>query len=119
VGEATVPIGDGLRFVFFGLECALGVTLYPLETERVFRDARADQVSAKAYRLHESPRLRVLGRVDEYEPDTIVLRVEGRRGTDALLRRVVTGAADQVVRMCRAAAETSSQVDVAPDPRRP
>jgi hypothetical protein len=100
--EALVPIDDGLRFVFFGLECALSIALCPLETERVFRDERADQVSAKAYTFYESPMLRVFGRVDEYEPESLFVRIEGRRDAGELLRRVVEGAESQSIRMRQA-----------------
>ena len=98
IAEEWVPIDGRLRFVLFGLECALGVTLYPLVSEKVFRDAREDQVSAKEYTLHESVGLRVSGWVGEYEPDQVLVRVEGRRGVNDLLRRVVEGAEAHFVR---------------------
>jgi hypothetical protein len=99
VGEAWVPIDGRLRFVLFGLECALGAALYPLACEKVFRDAREDQVSAKGYTLHESAGLRVTGWVGEYEPDHIRVRVEGRRGVSGLLHRVVEGAEAHFIRL--------------------
>ena len=100
-GEGAILIDERLRFVFFGLECALGVTLYPLETERVFRDARENQVSLKEYVFHESRGLRVIGRVHEYEPETLLLSVVGR-GAKVLLPRIIEGAEWQFIRMQRA-----------------
>ncbi len=58
------------------------------ECERVFRDATDDQVSAKRYSFFASSRLAVTGRVDEYEPESVWLRVEGDRGVGEVLRRV-------------------------------
>jgi hypothetical protein len=88
--EVVLPIDLRLRFVFFGLECAFDVTLNGVECERVFRESDEDQVSAKRYCFHESPKLHLDGQVDEYEPDTIRLKVRGSRGCDKVLRRVAT-----------------------------
>jgi hypothetical protein len=99
IAEAWVPIDGRLRFVLFGLECALRVTLYPLVSEKVFRDAREDQVSAKEYTLHESVGLRVSGWVGEYEPDQVLVRVEGGRGVSDLLHQVVEEAEAHFVRL--------------------
>jgi hypothetical protein len=87
--EAQLTIDHRLQFALFGLECALGVSFAGAECLRVFRDAGEDQVSAKRYMFFESPRLIVTGRVDEYESDSIWLRVEGGRGCGEVLRRVV------------------------------
>lgn len=92
VAREFVLIDDRLRFVFFGLECALDVMLYPQETERVFRNCRDDQVSAKGYSFYESRRLRVLGQVDEYEHETLILQIEGHHDGERLLQRVIDGA---------------------------
>lgn len=92
VAEELLPIDTTLRFALFGLECALGVSFSGIECERVFRDAAEDQVSAKQYVLFESPRFVVSGRVDEYEPESIWLRVQGKSAVAEVLRRVVEGA---------------------------
>ncbi len=92
VAEVFVPIDRRLRFVFFGLECALGITLYPLETERVFRDWQNNHVSEKSYLFHDSRALHVSGKVEGYEPGDLILRIEGRRCLQDLLQRVVDGA---------------------------
>lgn len=99
VAEELLPVDATLRFALFGLECALGETFNGVECERVFRDAGEDQVSAKQYVLFESPCIVVSGRVDEYEPESIWLRVQGQRGVAEVLRRVVEGAEFHAVRL--------------------
>jgi len=73
-----VTVDDSLRFLLFGLQCALGVEFSARECERVFADARDDQVSAKDYVLYEGTGLSVIATVAEYEPETISLVVSGR-----------------------------------------
>jgi hypothetical protein len=102
--EEFVPIDLTLRFVLFGLECALGVGLSAPEAERAFREAVEDRVSAKEYVFHESGNLLITGRVDEYEPEEMRLRVEGPRGASAALGRVVELARYHVIRLRRAEA---------------
>jgi hypothetical protein len=101
VAEVLLPIGLQLRFALFGLECAFGVSFDGVECERVFRDAAEDQVSARQYLLFQSARLVVSGRVDEYEPETIWLRVQGKAGVGEVLRQVVAGAEFHAFRFCR------------------
>lgn len=96
-----VTIDIRLQFALFGLECALGVSFSGDEWERVFRDVSENQVSAMKYMFFESPGLVVSGRVDEYEPDSIWLRIQGGSDCGALLQRVVDGAAYQAVRLGR------------------
>jgi len=105
VAEELLPIGVRVRFALFGLECAFGVSFSGAECERVFREANEDQVSTKRYTLFASPRLTVTGRVDEYEPDSIWLRVVGGRGSGAVLRRVVDGSAFAEYRLQQSLAE--------------
>ena len=73
-----VTIDAPLRFLLFGLQCTLGVEFSARECERIFADARDDQVSAKAYALYEGTGLSVTETVDEYEPETISLMVSGK-----------------------------------------
>lgn len=108
ITEAQLPFDLQLRFALFGLKCALGVTLAAPEIERAFRESDEDPVSAKEYLFHQSRHLVVSGRVDAYEPETIRLRVQGKRGVGELLRRVVEGAEYQVVRL-RSFKESSSR----------
>ncbi len=89
IAEELLTVDLRLRFALFGLECAFGVSFAGAECERVFGDATADQVSAKRYTFFTSPHLSVTGQVDDFEPDTIRVRVEGKRGCGAILRRVV------------------------------
>jgi hypothetical protein len=98
VAEELPPVDLQLRFALFGLECALGVPFAGAECERVFRDAAEDQVSAKRYTFFESPHLIVSGRADEYEPESVWIRVEGSRGVGETLRRVAQGAELQAYR---------------------
>lgn len=85
--------------MLFGLECALGAAFSGVECERVFKDAETAQVSAKNYLFHDSPGLIVAGRVDEYEPEMIVLQISGRRGVGDILRRVVDAASFHAKRL--------------------
>ena len=65
----------------------------------MFHDAVEDQRSAKQYTFFESKHLCVTGRVDEYEPESLWVRVQGNRGVGELLRRVVEGAEFHVFRL--------------------
>jgi hypothetical protein len=102
VAEELLPIDVRLRFALFGLECTLGVSCAGAECERVFRDAAEDQLSAKQYMIFESPSLKVTGRVDEYEPETVWLQVSGRAGSRELFRRVAENSAFHALRAARA-----------------
>jgi hypothetical protein len=84
--------------------------------EQVFRDAADDKVSAKRYRFFEPPHLSVTGRVDEYEPESVWVRVEGNRGIGEVVRRVAEGAEFQALRL-RQSLEQQRQAEpeVAPD----
>jgi hypothetical protein len=118
VAEELLVIDHRLRFALFGLECALGVSFAGSECERVFRDATEDQVSSKRYTFFESPRLSVTGRVNEYEPDSVWVRVEGGgRGVDELLRRVAEGAEFQAFRF-RESMEQQRPAEPGPAPER-
>jgi len=79
VTERMLTIDSSLRFVFVGLECALGVSLRPLQCERVFSDAEHDKVSAKQYLFLDNGYVVVSGTVDEYEPETILIQMSGPR----------------------------------------
>lgn len=116
VAEELLVIDHRLRFALFGLECALGVSFAGAVCELVFRDADNDQVSAKWYMFFESPHLSVTGRVDEYEPESVWVRVHGSRGIGEVLRRVAEGAEFQALRL-RQSLEQQRQAEpeVAPD----
>ena len=74
-----ITIDETLRFVLFGLQCALGVQFSGRECERVFTDSQNDGVSEKSYRFHESSGLIVRGEVEECEPETLILTVAGKK----------------------------------------
>ena len=120
ITEELLPIGLRLRFVLFGLECAFGVSFNGVECERVFRDAAEDQVSAKRYLLFESPGLIVSGLVEEYEPVSIWLRLQGGHRVTEVLLRVIEAADFHAFRLREsaerdkdAAPRTSSEGDAA------
>ena len=97
MGRFEIPIGVELRFVFFGLESALGVSLDVEEMERVFSDAKTDAVSEKQYVFRQKPR--VTGTVDHYEPGTIRVVVEHRHWTDGKLEELTENAHYHVHRL--------------------
>lgn len=99
--EVLVPIDLELRFILFGLECAACVALSAPEAERAFREAIEDRVSAKDYVFHNSRDLSITGRVEEYEPEMIWVRVEGRREIAASLPGIVEAAGYHVARLRR------------------
>lgn len=99
VAEELLPINTTLRFALFGLECAIGISFNGVECERIFREAAENQVTAKQYVLFESRRLIVEGRVDEYEPESIWLRVQGELGIAKVVRQVVDGAKSHALRL--------------------
>lgn len=73
----TTPIiiDDALRLVLARLEGVLGVYFIPSEIERVFSDATLNQRDEKEYTFFDSPRVRVTGHVEEYEPETIEITI--------------------------------------------
>ena len=111
-------IDDSLRFALFGLECMLGVEFIVNEVERIFRDAQADQVSVKEYRLCERGALRVSGLVEEYEPDSIWIHVEGGSIGQARLDELFERAGYQALRLKKAAnTATDAQSSLRSDQR--
>ena len=74
-----ITIDDSLRLVLARLEGALGVFFKPAEIDRVFSDARDNQRDEKRYVFFESPRIRVSGYVEDYEPETIEITVDASR----------------------------------------
>ncbi|MFN0050980.1 MAG: hypothetical protein ACKV0T_02240 [Planctomycetales bacterium] len=65
-------------------------------------------MSAKRYTFFASHGLAVTGQVDEYEAETIWLRVEGPRDAGEMLRRVAEGANFAVFRLRQSLAEDVS-----------
>lgn len=99
--EELLVIDDSLRFVLFDLECLLNVELHPGEVERILTEAQADAVSAKQYTLWNSGGLSVTGRVEEYEPGTLWLRVESKKAFSPSLSEIAQRAKYQVFRIQR------------------
>jgi hypothetical protein len=99
--EESISIDLELRFILFGVQMVLDVPFSVDEMERVFTDSMADQVSAKNYLFYESSSVAVIGHVDEYEPETIRLRLR-HRDAASLLPRIVEAAHYEIVRINRA-----------------
>lgn len=76
IQQTSISIDLTLRFVLFGLECVYLIETSGRETNRVFRDSRADQVSTREYVFFERSDLKISGIVEAYEPETILLCVE-------------------------------------------
>ena len=70
-------IGEKLRDFLRCLTSALEVPFPDQELERVFQDSEADQVSQKSYCFVSSNDLNMSGMVEEYEPETIWIQVQG------------------------------------------
>lgn len=85
-------IDDGLRRHLHAFEQLLSVSFSTDEVDRVFKDANEDQVSQKSYSFHESTSLSVAGLVDDYEPETIWIRVRGTRAHERSLKGYIDSA---------------------------
>lgn len=101
VDEIGHLIDDQLRFILFGLECALNVEFNPAEVERLFDDAERDPARGGEYIFWQGRGLSVTGHVDTYEPYGMDLRVESRRPVVPSLSEIVERAQYQVYRIER------------------
>ncbi|MDQ2800643.1 MAG: hypothetical protein M3Y13_13525 [Armatimonadota bacterium] len=101
ITKEILGINDDLRFVLFGLECALGVEFNASETERVFIDYLNGSWEAKHYLFFERPGLRVVGQVEDHEPETLWLIVDSRKEWQPSLASIVERAHFQVYRQQR------------------
>ena len=77
--KVLVIIGAEFRFAIAEIARVLRCSIAQSEIERVFSDKQNDQVSVKYYEFLSSSCVRVTGKVDEYEPGTIWLCVQGHR----------------------------------------
>ncbi len=98
MARETIHIDMRLRFLFFGLECAVGELFRVQEMERVFADAKTDHVSQKEYTFYSAGRLRITGLVEEYEPETLILSVEGDKKLEKALPEIVKNAGYHYIR---------------------
>lgn len=71
------------------LGMALGIRFSEAEIDRVLRDAGTNQVNAKSYQFFHADGVDVKGIVDEYEPETIWIEVEGTRRAVTLYRQFI------------------------------
>lgn len=93
-----VTINDQLRFVLFGLECALDVEFSADVVEKIFSDGE-DAVSEKRYTLWAVKHQAVTGQVDEYEPGDIWLTVQNSKPASPSLAAIVKRAEYQAYRL--------------------
>lgn len=90
-----------MRFVLFGLECALNVEFNPSVVEQVFSDAENDMVSEKRYTFWSGPGVEVTGHVEEYEPGDLWLTVRSRQGFKPSLSEIAERAKFQMLRWAK------------------
>ena len=91
-----VTINNQLRFVLFGLECALDAEFLVDVVEKIFADAEQDAVNEKRYTLWAVKHQAVTGQVDEYEPGDIWLTVQNPKPCSPSLAAIIERAKYQV-----------------------
>ena len=97
--KISVSIDEQFRFTLFGLQCVLDVNFSSKEIERIFSEARDDQVSEKKYDLFRSQELYVTGYVEEYEPESITLVVRSKKNLQNKLDVIHENAGFEIYRM--------------------
>lgn len=88
VAEELILIDNHFPGLLRALESALGVAFSTSELERSLSEAQSDRRSEKRYTFFDGASFSVTGQVDEYEPETIWIRVRGR-GAKALLQELI------------------------------
>ncbi len=99
--EICLSIDDRLRFVLFGLECTLNVEFNPAEVERLFDATEQDAAPNGEYVFWQGRNISVTGKVEQYEPYDVFLRVESRRLFTPTLLEIAERAKYQVYRIDR------------------
>lgn len=94
-----VTIDDQLRFVLFGLECALDAEFSVDVVEKIFSDGEQDAVSEKCYTLYAAKHQSVTGFVEAYEPEEVWLTVQSQKPFAPSLWAIVERAKSQVYRL--------------------
>lgn len=94
-----VTIDDQLRFVLFGLECALDAEFSVDVVEKIFADSKQNAVSQKHYTLWAAKRQGVTGQVNEYEPGDIWLTVQSPKPVRPPLAAIIERAKYHVYRL--------------------
>jgi hypothetical protein len=89
--EQLLPINESLRYVLYGVSVMLQIDLRASEIERMFDETRS-VASSKQYEFHRSPRVVVVGTVEEYESETVLLSVQARKFDESALRRLINAA---------------------------
>jgi len=104
--QVSIIIDESLRYIFFGLECALDVNFIVPEMERVFAETQ-NKVTEKRYEFYSLRRTVVSGTVEEYEPETLYLRVHGNSKVEQALPAIVENAAYHAFRSRKVRGEDS------------
>lgn len=81
-------VNDHLRFVLFGLECALNVEFNPAEVKRLFDNAEQDNSSGGEYVFWRGRGQSITGRVKPGESYYLTLRLESRRPVEPALSEI-------------------------------
>ena len=87
-----ITIDESLRHVFARVEGALGVFFSPGEVDRVFADAIENQRDEKTYVFFDSPKIRVTGYVEDYEPETVEISIVAPKSLVARCNPIIDGA---------------------------
>ena len=85
-------INDTLRYVLYGVSVTLDIGLRASEIERLFAASASGNSCSQSYEFHCSPCVRVTGRVEEYEPESLWLTVSARNFDQTALKRLVEAA---------------------------
>jgi hypothetical protein len=94
-----VTIDNQLRFVLFGLECALGLEFSVDVVEKIFSESEQDAVTEKHYSLWAAKHQVVTGDVEAYEPADIWLTVQSSKSFAPTLQTIVDRAMYQIYRL--------------------
>ena len=70
-----VMIDENLRFILFGISCRLGIDMNSMECDKIYSDMRDGQFSNKNYTLFSRKDLEITAVVDEYEPESIWIKI--------------------------------------------
>lgn len=90
--QPFVEVGTHLRLVALGIECVWGEGMRRGEVDRAIEVARADQVAEKRSTFVDHRGVLVEGRIDEYEPASVLVTVRGHRTLSERLPGIVESA---------------------------
>jgi len=87
-----ILIGTELEQALAAITCCCGFSIDWSVLDQIETDCRDNQVDAKQYVLHNSRHACISATVDEYEPETVILALSGKRSTqfDAIITAAST-----------------------------